>query len=828
MQLAEQLRAAGLLCFPCRADKSPAVPKGVPWALIAQQSPALLEWPSPLVGVPVPTGVVILDLDTYKGVTTQAVDQAIGHPLDWDAALIQTTMRGGKHYAFATDWVVKQGSNVGVQGLDTRVAGKGYICTGGQYVPVASGVFRMSHPANLPHLPDAARPLLELIDHAPERPLDLPEGDRDIDEITEALGHIPPGLGRSEWVRIGLALRHHFHDDEVTGAALFHKWSSGELSPDGAPENYVPETTDNQFYSFKAEGTTTISTLFYAAMQNGWRPPARMAIDTAAAFGADAAGLDEFCAIIDRIQEYGGDPKHTNDLVGDVAQLHCNKLQRDTLVAVLLRELKEAGLLTKAIRDQLDQSPKAPKAEGPQARHSEILDMWSIPAIPLVRPETSHGDNAQSMLREVFGNRVAMLDGQLRWWSGKEWQLMDDELLDTLCFQALSPGKSTASNVAGTRKALIALAPRLPPAEHDRRVYFRNGVLDLGSPGAGLQPHDMHNYNLGTLTVDYNPAAQCPEWGAFVASVFEGTADGTDRRDLLQEVIGYALFKDTLNVQKAIALDGASRAGKSLALEVLHDILGAGTCGVFTFSELSSGKTQSDFRAYDVMIDVEAKPPVRQLIPPTIAFVNKVSSNERVSIPLLNTQTPWKGRLNCKMMIACNGLPTMIDDSGASANRFHILKFTRSFAGSEDRGLLRRLRGELEGIAAWAVQGALRLIGNNGQFTTPLTSQEATDDLKGANQPLLQFLNECATFEPDARCHNCDIWTAYQQWAVGENVRLPSRNSFLRSLNQTLLGQPVERSKAVRVEGKISTGYTGMGIRPPLADAFGPQLSVVK
>jgi hypothetical protein len=288
-QLAEQLAASGLGVFPCSANKKPAIPKGDSWKDHAKVDPAGVAWWSGIVGVPVPAGTCIIDLDTYKGVTREDVEGLLGCSLPWDAAQIQTTMQGGQHYAFGVDWPVRFGSSLeGLKGLDTRTAGDGYIATGTGYTWAGFGVLALAHPAALPRLPDAARAVLEVVERDHE-PVELPEGDRDVDTVMSALRCVDPSCTRTAWVKVGLALRHHFHDEPDMGLGVFELWSSGQLWGDGdeEPENYVSEHMETQWSSFKAEGDTTIGSLFYEAIQGGWLPPATL--DTAAAFGAGAA-----------------------------------------------------------------------------------------------------------------------------------------------------------------------------------------------------------------------------------------------------------------------------------------------------------------------------------------------------------------------------------------------------------------------------------------------------------------------------------------------------------------------------------------------------------
>ena len=137
-------------------SKVPAVPKGVSWQEYQASEAELASAKN--VGAIVPDGRVVIDLDLHKGVTREAVEQALGCVLDWDAALLQSTVSGGEHYCFALPdgCSVRQGSDLlGVTGFDTRAAGKGWICTGDGYTDES---FYMGMPEALYKMPVPALP----------------------------------------------------------------------------------------------------------------------------------------------------------------------------------------------------------------------------------------------------------------------------------------------------------------------------------------------------------------------------------------------------------------------------------------------------------------------------------------------------------------------------------------------------------------------------------------------------------------------------------------------------------------------------------------------
>lgn len=233
--------------------KFPAVPKGESWATYRASERELSHATN--LGCVIPEGRVVIDLDTYKGVTRETVDKALGCSLDWDGALIQKTVGGGEHYAFCLPEgaIVRQQDGVlGVEGFDTRAAGKGWICTGEGY-----------EDCTLLGMPDAL-----YIEEFPELPLQAVEAinsveiDEGFDDLEKALNDQPlEGIGLDEaeryvmrlpqedlksystWLKPGMALYHQFNG---SGEAkdIWKRWSRG------AGEDYDEDEIDAKWPTF--------------------------------------------------------------------------------------------------------------------------------------------------------------------------------------------------------------------------------------------------------------------------------------------------------------------------------------------------------------------------------------------------------------------------------------------------------------------------------------------------------------------------------------------------------------------------------------------------
>ena len=296
---------------------------------------------------------MVIDLDTYKG---DCDPSALGiDSTTWSRAHIQNTVSGGQHYAFRLPaWRVRQGSDLCGPGIDTRVAGLGFICSGEGYTPSADGVgvVKLAYPGALPVLPESTRAVFENVaPTAPTRPTSR-LATKTTENVRAALAHVDP-TERDTWRNIGFALKHHYHDDEHTGYTLWDEWSAGAYWSAGAPASYNAESQPGQWASFQAirEGATiTVGSLFHAAVAAGWVPPARF--DVSQAFGDGPVNVAGFEALSTRILEEGVNPAAAPELMQAIQGSGLNEVQVLLLRNQLKALLKEPASWIKRLHKQ--------------------------------------------------------------------------------------------------------------------------------------------------------------------------------------------------------------------------------------------------------------------------------------------------------------------------------------------------------------------------------------------------------------------------------------------------------------------------------------------
>lgn len=831
MKLAHDLRAAGLQVFPCalRYDeaknkwaKRPLTVERESWKQTAQRdlSDPRVQWGGcKVAGLPVPEGVVILDLDLYEeGCTTDSVEAILGCALPWGDALVQTTIGGGAHFAFKapTGWDVKQTDNIGRvdkddrTGFDTRTS-KGFICVGEGYTPQNTfGVLRLARPDSLPVLPDACRAVLEDAPHEAPEPKAAPtNANDDVPNIIEALRHIDP-TGRDEWRNAGFALKHHFHEDEATGYGIWDAWAQGAYTEtQDVPAGYDEETQPSQWAGFKAmrDGAMiTIGWLFHTAMGGGWRPPARF--DASAAFGKGAIAADRFNDIVQRIMEEGADSRNVESILVDITESGCNDMQALLLRNELKAMLRSAKLLDKDVANIID---RATSPTGSQlVAHSGQYNK-------------NHTENAEIFLAAHYPNNM-LLQAHEIWYvyDGKCWVEVPDAAIDHQLTSAMQASRPQRSTVNGTYQMLYSMCYRPDVRMNENLpsvVLYQNGVLDLYT--GELKPHSPQYFTTKILPYNYNPAATAPTWEAFLLDIFEG--DG-ERVALLQEWFGYML-SPSYDYHKVLCMLGPPRCGKGTIGRIIGALVGAQNYSGCTLASFAKDDFLDSMRNVTVAFSGDTAKSVSRVIAEQVTEnIKKISGGDEVDFG-----RKYKSRVTCtlptRITLAGNHVPRLFDDSGALAGRLLVLPFEVSFANREDSTLSARLLTEMEGISVWALAGLARLNANRG-FTRPAASEGDVQLIEDTYSPLNQFIKSRCLLGTQDRMSAAELHDAYRAWAIQEGEEhILSRKNFTSAFKDATRGRGGKYGTH-RVGGEVFRGFVGVTVvstdEPATAGAFKP------
>lgn len=389
-----------------------------------------------------------------------------------------------------------------------------------------------------------------------------------------------------------------------------------------------------------------------------------------------------------------------------------------------------------------------------------------------------------------------------------------------------NPDKRKVANVLEAMEAIGHLSTTVdPPAwigPHSAAettagqiIPCTNGLLDLST--RKIHDHTPALFNVVSVPFDFEPDAPKPAmWHEFLASVWP---DDPDSIALLQEYIGYVLSGRT-DMQKLLLLIGPTRSGKGTIARMLGELIGHGHVAGPTLASLGTNFGLSPLLGKPLAVISDA----RLGDTPAHTVVERLLSITGEDLLTVDRKfrDPWSGKLPTRFVVLSNELPRFKDASGAIANRLLILQMTKSFLGREDRTLDRRLRGELPGILAWALDGLDRLT-RNSRFTVPGSSEDAANLMMDMASPVSAFIRDQCVRKPGANVLADDLYSFWKTWCEDNGHHAGAKSTFGRNLRavvpEVLLTQPRINGVQLRRYERIGLASDHLNGEPPVSPA---------
>ncbi len=351
-----------------------------------------------------------------------------------------------------------------------------------------------------------------------------------------------------------------------------------------------------------------------------------------------------------------------------------------------------------------------------------------------------------------------------------------------------------------------------PPWRAQDVLPARNALIHLPSLMAGqtrLIPPSPRFFNAFALDYDFDPNAPPPtHWLDFLSQIWR---DDPESIASLQEWFGYLLTPDTRQ-QKILMMVGPKRSGRGTIARVLKALAGPSTVVNPTLATLARPFGLAPFIGKPIAVFPDARLSSRPDNAAIVECLLSISGEDDQTIDRKHLPA-WTGKLPTRFVLISNELPRLRDVSGALAGRLIILRFTQSFYGKEDLGLLDRLQVELPGILRWAIAGWERL-NRRGRFLQPRSARELVATMDELASPITAFLVERCIQETDASCSIASLYDAWRSWcqehgrdAVGDE------HSFGRDLHAAIPGLVTTRPRTP--EGRVRL-YQGVRLRTPM------------
>lgn len=339
----------------------------------------------------------------------------------------------------------------------------------------------------------------------------------------------------------------------------------------------------------------------------------------------------------------------------------------------------------------------------------------------------------KTLAARIAADQDVAWDGEItRRWDGQKWSDMTPEI--KAWGAALSSVLGVRYSDMVTKEGFLQTcytAGVAAAAGKEKRVFsavgkchgvpVRDGVLVYSAAvGWTVVQHSPENCNTAVLDVDSGAVLEhIKEPTEGLLSHYLNSSFAPDHRRFVPQWLGLHLIKHTLRAsagQRFLLLQGAGGEGKSVLVEMISGLVGAGNCAFVGLDELNE-RTYHMLEGKIAMIAPENDPHK----PWDIRGVNRITSGERLKARPVY-QLPRVFEPVCLVTQICNEPPRFNEQSRALERRMLVVHMT---AFQDEKGkripdlgrkIVEQEYAQLVGYALW---GAQVIHENGGELAVP-------------------------------------------------------------------------------------------------------------
>jgi putative DNA primase/helicase len=408
--------------------------------------------------------------------------------------------------------------------------------------------------------------------------------------------------------------------------------------------------------------------------------------------------------------------------------------------------------------------------------------------------------NAERFIAQ-HGANVRYCYAWSRWlaWSGLRWERDESGRVHRLAKEtvrgiyqeaAAAPAedrrKDLAKHAARSEaeakiRAMLELAKSEVPISPDELdadpwlLNVPNGTLDLRT--GELREHRREDLLTKMAGAGYHPGAEAPLWTATLERVLPSPA----LRTFFKKLCGYAITGDVSEHILAV-LYGTGANGKSTSLNALLEA--AGDYGMQSAPDLLVAKKGAhptevaDLFGKRLVASIEVEDGRRL----AESLVKQLTGGDKVRARRMR-QDFWQFDPTHKVFMAVNHKPEVRGTDTAIWRRIRLIPFTETIPpGEQDKKLPEKLRGELSGILAWAVEGCLEW--QREGLQAPEEVRKATGQYRSEMDVTGAFLQDECEIGPNYREPFTTVYKRYEEWCEEGGERAETRRKFNARLKE--------------------------------------------
>lgn len=335
----------------------------------------------------------------------------------------------------------------------------------------------------------------------------------------------------------------------------------------------------------------------------------------------------------------------------------------------------------------------------------------------------------------------------------------------------------------------------------DNRVLInlKNGCYEVGENGGRLREFRESDFMTYQLSFDYDPKAKAPIFQKYLERVLPSP----ELRKIFFEAIAYTLTKNNrCKFEKMIIFKGEGANGKSVALELIQELLGRNNVSNYSLSSLTDQKGYQRANIGNKLVNIASE------LSGSLEsdFFKQLASGEPVE-----ARRPYMDAFilhdYARFIFACNILP-QVEHTEGFFRRFLIIPFDVTIPKEErDVDLVNKIikAGELSGIFNMVLEGLERILKQRG-FSKCDEVDNVSDRYKKESNSALMFLEDKG-YAPSDKYYTpiASLYPEYSNYCRNVGNKPFSRMSFQKMLEKNgILVKRLNIGKVAYVETKIN------------------------
>ncbi len=403
---------------------------------------------------------------------------------------------------------------------------------------------------------------------------------------------------------------------------------------------------------------------------------------------------------------------------------------------------------------------------------------------------------ADALLRGVFRTPSGKCGlwafrGDFYQWYGDRWERREIEWLEDLCWKELedsyyqeigndglprvrriAPNKQKIDNIVRGLAARIRIPHSNipiwlndPSRDAGSVIAFQDVLVDAKTGDIVERTEDW--FDPVVIPVDYNPAAECPRW---MKCLEEWGNNDPEWSMLLMRWMGYCLMNHRRHA-RWLLMYGKVRSGKGTIGKVLQSLLGRDAFMNSSLDDLSNDFGLDGLEHSRVLCISEVSELDGREGEKATRVLKNIIGQDPVTVNVKYKRQMRNMIINAAPIVQANEIPSLPNKGRGLSSKMLVLPFDVSFEGHEDPYLIDKLLGELEGIAAWAVQGAIDLEAEENKFPLPSRASDTIQMYHLQNNPFDYFLEERFIRRESGFVATDLLWLQWNNWLKTNSIK---------------------------------------------------------